>query len=220
MRSPLFKLAPTLLLVWLTGLAHGQATGAKLFGLSGLAKQKGVQAELKMTKQQADMVLTIITAINAKYGKDLTQIEKDLAQLSELKGQEYAKKRAEVYRKQAETYKAAGEDTNKSLAASLSPAQMKRLQQIHIQQRGPYAFGEPEVSGPLKLTKEQQKKMRSFEMEYQKALLEVAKIADLDERNKKVGAAARDALGKQLALLSDDQMKVWKDLTGEPYKGK
>jgi hypothetical protein len=196
-----------LLLVGLAGLARGQASGApKLFGLSGLAKQKGVQTELKLTKQQADMVQTVITAVNAKY-------EKDLAKLDELKGQE-------KFKKQAEIYKAAGEETNRGLAAALTQPQMKRLGQIHIQQRGPYAFSEPEVVTQLKLTKDQQKKLRGVEMEYQKALLEAGKAADLDERNKKVTAAIKDALTKQLALLTEDQKKVWKELTGEPYKGR
>ncbi|MBY0525750.1 MAG: hypothetical protein K2R98_20260 [Gemmataceae bacterium] len=186
--------------------ALSQAAGSKLFGLSGLARQKGVQDELKMTKKQADAVPKIIKDVNARF-KD------DLAELEELKG-------AERFKKQSEISKAAGEETDKALAAVLSADQMTRLKQIQVQQRGPYAFSEADVVEALKLSKDQQKKVREIEAEYQKALGEASKLTDANERTKKVAAAIKDALDKDLALLTDEQKKAWKTLTGDPYKGK
>jgi hypothetical protein len=186
--------------------AQSQGTGNKLFGLSGLAKQKGVADELKMTKKQSDAVLKIIQDVNAKH-KD------DIAKLDDFKG-------AERYKKESELYKLCADETNKALADTLGADQMKRLRQIHIQQRGPYAFAETEVVDVLKLSKEQQKKIRAVDLEYQKALAEIAKLTDPNEKTKKVTAAIQDAMTKDLAVLTDDQKKAWSDFIGPPYKGK
>lgn len=195
----------SLFLLWTT-LANAQAaTGNKLFGLTYLAKEKGAQTELKMTKKQADAVQKLIADLNDKY-KD------DYAKLKDLKP-------AERYKKESELNKTAADEANKAIGDILSAEQLKRLKQLHVQRRGPYAFGEAEVIAALQLTKEQQKKLRDMETDYQKALVEVNKLTDLDERTKKVTAAVKEAMDKAMAILTDEQKKTWKDLTGERYKG-
>lgn len=194
-------------LIVLVGLACGQgASGGKLFGLSYLAKQKGVQDELKMTKAQADGVLKLIQEFNDRH-KD------DLAKLKDLKD-------AERFKKENELLRTAGEETNQQLATLLGADKFKRLKQIYVQQRGPYAFTESEVADALKLTKEQLKKLRDIQGEYQKALADAAKAADANERTQKLTAAIKEALDKDLAVFSDAQKQTWKELTGPPYKGK
>lgn len=193
--------------ILLTSLASGQAaTGTKVFGLSGLAKQKGVQDELKMTKAQADGVGKLIQEFNDRT-KD------DFAKLKDLKD-------GERFKKEAELYKAKGDEANQQLTTLLGADKFKRLKQIHVQQRGPYAFTESETADALKLTKEQLKKLRDIQGEYQKALADAAKLTDANERTQKLTGAIKEALDKDLAVLSDDQKQTWKELTGPPYKGK
>jgi hypothetical protein len=188
------------------GLADAQdKTPPKLFGLSYLAREKSTQKELKMTTKQSDAVQKLIADLNDKY-KD------DLAKFKELKP-------AERYKKEGELYKTAGDEANKMLADILGSEQFKRLKQLHAQRRGPYAFSETDVIAALQLTKEQQKKLRDMEIDYQKALLEVNKLTDAEERTKKVTAAIKEAMDKAMTILSDEQKKTWKDLTGERYKG-
>jgi hypothetical protein len=197
-----------LVLVFLLGASQADAQDKmppKFFGLTYLAREKSTQKELKMSVKQADAVQKLIVDLNDKF-KD------DLAKLKDLKP-------AERFKKEAEMYKMAGEEANKGLAGLLGADQFTRLKQLHVQRRGPYAFGESEVSTALQLTKEQQKKLRDMEADYQKALLEVNKLTDQEERGKRMTAAIKEAMDKAMGILTDEQKKTWKDLTGERYKG-
>jgi hypothetical protein len=190
----------------LSSLTEAQApTGAKLFGLTYLAKDKGAQAELKLTKKQADAIQKLIQDVNDK-------LKDDYAKLKDLKP-------AERYKKESELNKTGSDEANKALADILSADQLKRLKQLHVQRRGPYAFSEAEVAAALQLTKGQQKKLKEMESDYQKALLETNKLTDADERTRKVAAAIKEAMDKAMTILSDAQKKTWKELTGERYKG-
>jgi hypothetical protein len=200
------RLCFVFLLIVGSGLAEADdKTPPSYFGLTYLARDKGTQNELKMTKKQIDAVPKLIADLNEKY-KD------DLGRAKELKP-------AERYKKEGELFKVAGEEANRGLAAVLGADQFKCLKQLHVQRRGPYAFSETEVVAALQLTKEQKKKMRDMETEYQKALLEVNKLTDADERTRKVTAALKEAMDRAMAVLTDEQKKTWKDLIGERYKG-
>jgi len=200
--------ASGLVLLFLLGVSQVDAqdkTPTKFFGLTYLAREKSTQKELMMSVKQADAVQKLIVDLNDKY-KD------DFAKVKELKP-------AERYKKESELAKTAAEEANKGLADLLGADQFKRLKQLHVQRRGPYAFSETEVIAALQLTKDQQKKLRDMEADYAKALLEVNKLTDLEERGKKMTTAIKEAMDKAMGILNDEQKKTWKDLTGERYKG-
>lgn len=185
------------------------ATGAlaqTVYGLATLITQPGVQKELKLTEKQADQAKKIAQAVTAKY-------QDELAQVKALQG-------AERFKKEGELSKKIAAESNTALAGVLSGEQFKRLKQIRTQQRGIYAFSEPDVAAALNLSKDQTKKLRAVEKDYQTALLEANKLADAGAKAQAANTANKDSMAKALDILDDTQKTAWKDLTGEPYRGK
>jgi hypothetical protein len=89
---------------------------------------------------------------------------------------------------------------------------MNRFRQIDLQQRG---LGDPETQQRLKLTAEQKDRIKAIESQLQQDAVEVRRkrAKDTGEQLQKLAHAARE---KSVAVLTDDQKKAWKELTGEP----
>ena len=187
-------------------LVLAQALTTPIYGLAGLVPQPGVMKELKLTDKQVDQSKKAAQAVTEKH-KD------ELAQLETLQGNEKAKKATELS-------KLIAEESNAALARVLSADQIKRLKEIRIQQKGIFAFGETEVTGALKLSTEQSKKLRAVNKEYQTAMLAASKLSTAAEKAQAANAAIKDAMAKAVELLDDTQKKAWKELTGEPYQGR
>ena len=187
-------------------LLAASALAQSVYGLATLVSQPGVQKELKLTEKQADQAKKVAQAVTAKYQDELNQ-------LKTLQG-------AELFKKQGELTKKIAEESNTALSGVLSAAQFQRLKQIRTQQRGIYAFSEPDVAAALNLSKDQTKKLRAVEKDYQTALLDASKLADAAAKAQAANTANKDALAKALDILDDTQKKAWKDLTGDPYRGK
>jgi serine/threonine protein kinase len=85
--------------------------------------------------------------------------------------------------------------------ALLTPAQQLRLRQIGLQAEGPGAFSQPEVVAELQLTAEQRERIRT-----------IAEEAFFG-RNR----AASNA--RIVEVLTEEQSRRWRDLSGEPVRG-
>ncbi len=101
----------------------------------------------------------------------------------------------------------------------LKPGQHRRLQQIALQVEGPSAFQDPDVEDALRLTPEQKKKIRALEPE----------MTPGGPGRSKHGPHGHGGPGKSppplpvdriLAVLEPAQAQAWKELTGEPFKGR
>jgi len=115
------------------GFFHGH-------GRMSLIMKKGVQDELKLSGDQIRKTTDLMTRQQAA-----TEGLKDL--------------NFEEMKKRFEGLVQTGEQ---ELVAILDPAQLKRLDQISLQMRGPLAFSEPELAEALQLTSTQKQRVRTI----------------------------------------------------------
>jgi hypothetical protein len=115
------------------------------------------------------------------------------------------------------------EQSRKELAAILSDAQMKRLDEISIQLRGVRAVLDPEVQKGIGLTEDQNVKIRDLMQKMQEANRSLMEKARNEEITREDAMAARENNEKALEvelnkLLSQTQKSKLKDLSGKPFQ--
>jgi hypothetical protein len=173
-------------------------------GLAGLLQNESVQKELKVDKDQADKLKEAVQKVRDKHMDDFAKL-RDLDQAERrTKGQELARTVSE------ETLAAAGE--------VLKPEQVKRLKQIELQQAGAQAFGRPDVQRALALTDDQKAKLKESAEETAKQLRELRQGGNAGGNREKAAALRKESLEKAQGVLTDDQKKTWKEMTGEPFE--
>jgi membrane protein involved in colicin uptake len=173
-----------------------------------LLMNSGVQKELKLSDEQLEKA--------KKFGEEMrTKMGEQFRGLQDLQGEERTKKREELTKKLAE-------ESEKALKDILKPEQIKRLHQISLQQRGMNAFTDEKVQTALKLSDEQKGKLKELADETRKAQGEIRQSAqgNREEAAKKSAELRKSSMDKALGVLSDDQKKSWKDLTGEAFEVK
>jgi serine/threonine protein kinase len=98
----------------------------------------------------------------------------------------------------------------------LTPAQQTRLRQIGLQAEGPGAFGEPEVVAELKLTAKQRDKIRTIEEEaFFSRMKRTRPGTTPGDSSKASSARGKSANERILAVLTEDQVRRWRALTGK-----
>jgi Spy/CpxP family protein refolding chaperone len=181
--------------------AQGQGRGG--FGMGGgamLLSNKSVQKELKVTDEQTEKLNTLAT-------ETMTKNRERFAGLADATPEERQSKMREA---QAELHK--------SLDGVLKTEQVKRFKQIELQVGGLMAFNQPRIQEALKLTDDQKSKVKEIAEEARGAMpsREDAQ-ADQAAAQKKRAEITKGATEKVTALLTEDQKKEWKELTGEPF---
>ena len=117
----------------------------------------------------------------------------------------------------------AHEKLNALLKETLTAEQLKRLQQLTLQQEGPWALpADPVVVTELKITDEQRKKLQATVGEMQKKvqpLMEEAQSgrAQPQEIMPRIMAIRMEYSGKLEMILTDAQKKQWQELLGKPF---
>ncbi len=221
-----FILGLVLLLAGPALAQRGQGRGGRGGGPGGpgmLIQNPSVQKELKLTDDQIQKIKDAGQSIASKR-----QEERDA--IRNLQGDEQREKRQELGKKVAE-------ETNQALAGILKPDQSKRLKEITLQQEGARAFNTEEVQKTLKLTDDQKDKIKTINEDAAKDMREllpqggrrgagggggggVVDPAAFKERMTKVAALRKETMDKVTSVLTDDQKKSWKDMTGEPFEVK
>lgn len=105
-----------------------------------------------------------------------------------------------------------------TLQSILTPAQVQRLPQINIQQKGPGALYDPDVLNSLKLTTQQRERIKAIEMEND-PFLPMGFRPREPEPEETRQQRARASLQKMLTVLTPVQMSQWNTMIGEPYSG-
>jgi hypothetical protein len=205
----------------------GFGGGAGGFGGVGfLIRNEAVQKELKMDKDQADKAAEAVKKVTDKHADDFAKL-RDVAQ---------EERRA----KTQELTKTVNEETLKAVGEVLKPEQMARLKQIELQRAGFAAYTRPEVQTALKLSDEQKEKVKTISEEANKQIREAMGAGGQGGRprgqggaggagrgqgrggfgagNEKVTAIRKETNEKIVAVLTDDQKKSWKELTGAPFE--
>jgi hypothetical protein len=106
----------------------------------------------------------------------------------------------------------------KAVEKILSRNQLGRLKQIALQLQGPPAFHEAEVETALKLTPEQKERIRAIEAESFFGMLD-GMCHDGPSKKPPKPFDIRKASERIHALLTAEQAKRWRELTGGPFKG-
>ncbi|HTU17234.1 MAG TPA: serine/threonine-protein kinase [Gemmataceae bacterium] len=96
----------------------------------------------------------------------------------------------------------------------LTHPQRTRLRQIGLQAEGPFAFSEVEVVSELKLTTEQRERIRTIEDEANFAWMR-GKHGNSGETS---GSGEKSAKERIAAVLTEEQLRRWKEMTGRPMK--
>jgi eukaryotic-like serine/threonine-protein kinase len=101
----------------------------------------------------------------------------------------------------------------------LTSGQLRRLRQIELQLQGPRAFQDPEVTADLKLTTAQKERIRAIQAE----AFPCGPREPHGGRGPREGQGPReqaaDAVEKiKKELLTEEQVRQWQKLTGEPFK--
>jgi len=163
-----------------------------------LLNDANVQRELKMSEAQITAFAAMRTANSIKLNAGLSQEEQ----------------RNNV-RKQMQVL---DEATEKYLKESLRPEQTKRLTQLAVQWDNFKAFSNLEVQGRLKLSEEQKDKIKQIAIELGKRQQEIrAQVKDGNKQNEKATELSAEYVATGVALLTDEQKEIWKDLIGQPF---
>ncbi|MGE3819346.1 MAG: hypothetical protein AB7I30_07920 [Isosphaeraceae bacterium] len=183
--------------------------GFGMMGMGGgsrLLTNEGVQKEIKATEDQISKLNTLGEELGAK-GREAFQGFQDL-------GDE------ERREKMASVSKMMAEEVEKGLKEILKPEQVKRFQQIELQQAGYAAFAMPRVSAALKLTEEQKEKLAGVTEDMAGAMREAFQAAqgDREAMMAKMRELRKEGMDKAVAVLTDEQKATWKDMTGEPFE--
>jgi hypothetical protein len=173
--------------------------------------------ELKLSEEQATRIDKLPGVIFEGHKEESKQLRK------QAKEQEQAQAALEG-RQTAEMAKA--------MTAVLKPEQRRRLEQLQLQMLGLAAWDDPAVQKALKLTADQQTALKKVRDEARanaegmmtKAREEASRESrgDFERRRRlqerKAAAAYRAVAERMVALLTPEQQKQWRELTGPPIR--
>jgi hypothetical protein len=178
-----------------------------LGGGSFLVFRDRVQEELQLSDEQKDKLLE-------KFPEYAQETKNIFDKITDLKPEEREKEMRSHRQKSHEKLAAL-------LKENLKAEQLKRLQQLELQQQGPFALGRPEIRKELKITDQQVETFMGFVQEMQKQIEPLMKEAQSggnpEEIRPKVMKIRKDHEGKIEAILSEAQQKQWKKMLGKPF---
>jgi Spy/CpxP family protein refolding chaperone len=163
-----------------------------------LLRQKSVQEELKITPELGKKIADFTEKEHEEYLKSL-----------KLNAAEREKKHNDLEK-----------DHEKFIADNLSEAQRKRLDQITMQVIGVRFLTRPKATEVLKLTAEQQEKLKKLREEARKDLAAVFDAKDGGDKSEKLAKLRADIDKKIEAILTEEQKGKARFYIGEPFKGR
>lgn len=217
------KFAVLLVAVGVTAILAGEANaqrqpggggGRGMGGLGGnsalmLISNKSVQEELKLTDDQKKTIDEKRTEFMSTLGEKMRDLQDKSAEdrMAELKK--------------------LSEPIVKLIDETLKPEQTKRFKQIQRQVGGAAAIIEEDNAKELKLTDDEKTKIKALVDDMRKDERDLrpqggrqqggGNQADRAEQAKKIEALHKETNDKALEILTPDQQKVWKELSGEKF---
>ncbi|MHC5539373.1 hypothetical protein ACYOEI_14235 [Singulisphaera rosea] len=210
MKKPVFAFPALAAILMVSTAAQAQGQGGGRFGggMGGrggyaLLSNKGVQKELKLSDDKAEKVTAAVTEINAKLREKMQEIPQE-----------------ERREKMPELMKAHNEEVKAAVKDLLTAEQFARLDQIVLQQRGLEAFADAKVKEKLSLSSDQAAKIQDISEDTREQSREIMQSFQDDREGamQKMATLRKESFEKAAALLSDDQKKSWKEMTGEPFE--
>jgi hypothetical protein len=185
-------------------------------GVGQLLQNEGVQKELKMDPDQVTKAKEAVTKVTEAHRDDTAKL-REITDMAERREKSQALN-ATITK---ETLAAVGD--------ILKPDQLKRLHQIQLQTAGLRAFSQADVQTALKLNDDQKAKIKTITDDANKEMAEFRPMRGAGggggggarpnpENLAKIQAIQKGAAEKVQGVLTDDQKKTWKDMTGEPFQ--
>jgi hypothetical protein len=169
-----------------------------------------VQKELKLSDEQVKKAEEALKRIREKHKTELAAAR----ELPEDEGRE----KIEILTKTII------KEQMKAISDILSDEQVKRLKQVSLQALGELAFNDPEIQNDLRLTDDQKQRIKKIQEdayhERQSIRNSEPEAAHSRGVQEKIKALNKETLKKSLDVLTDDQKKAWKDMTGMPLDGR
>jgi Spy/CpxP family protein refolding chaperone len=177
-------------------------------GIGMLLNNDSVHKELKLSEDQVQKCKAIVKEAREKHAEDFKAAQT-------LEGEER-------FAKMRELGKAVNEEITKAAKDVLTADQMKRLNQIELQTRGANAFTDEEIQKKLNITDDQKEKIKTITEDSRAQAKEIFQNAgdDREGARKKFTALQKETMTKITEVLTDEQKKTWKEMTGEPFEVK
>lgn len=168
------------------------------FGGGGafLLQNEGVQKELNISDDQKTKLREAMEKVR-EDNKDIIAKGRDMTR---------------------EDFEKLGKASNEAIAKVLDDKQMKRFRQIELQAAGPRAFTLPEVQKNLKLTDDQKTKMKEISDDAGQKRRELIQGGFNEETRNKMTELNKETMEKTLGVLTAEQKKTWKEMTGKPFQ--
>ncbi len=199
----------------------GRGGFGQTMSLGRLAQNKSVQEELKVNEDQSKKMSEAMT----KLREDLKD---DYAKLGGGRGRRGGGGGgADVSQEErVAARKKVNEAEEKALKGVLDDRQIKRLEQIHVQQEGLAAFTQDEdVQKALKLSDDQKDKIKTINEEMRKQMQELRGGGGggggrgfNPEMMQKIRGLQKEATQNAVKVLNDNQKKTYEELTGKPFE--
>ncbi len=178
-----------------------------LFALQGcgqlmMLQQADVVQDLKLTDQQRRR----IADFSGQLEQQRRRVFDDFRKLSP--------------EQQRERMESMAKENEQAVAEILRPEQAERLQKIAWQLQGSLAFADPEVVAALQFTDEQKERIRELHMEGRAAFGKLMFGDDRANMKKNLEDLRQQGDAKVAAVLTADQQSQWKEMIGEPFRGK
>jgi hypothetical protein len=178
---------------WPQETFHPDGTTVKLL----LLRQKSVQKELGISEGVAEKVMAFTEKQSEAFGKAIG-MAKD---------------------KRKKTISQLGKQNKKFLADTLNAKQTTRLNQLYLQFTAPSQLTKAETAKELKLTKDQQQKLKALNKEYRKEMGDILFGKDTEGRAQKF-AELREKTGTEIrSILTEKQQAQARKAVGPPFMG-
>jgi Spy/CpxP family protein refolding chaperone len=186
------------------GLALGMASVAQAQrqrpgGFGGgafLLQNEGVQKELNITDEQKTKLKEAMEKVR-DANKDIID-----------KGREMTREDREKLAKAS----------NEAIGKVLDEKQVKRFKEIQLQTQGAAALQNPDVQSKLKLSDDQKDKIKKINEESREKMRDLFGGGFNEETQKKMAELRKETLEKASGVLTAEQKKTWKEMTGKPFE--
>ena len=164
-----------------------------------LLRQQSVRDELKLTDEQADKLHEFAD----RQWKNAQHIHEHLD----------AKEHNDRYAEMAK-------ENDRFIHEMLKPDQLRRLNQITMQTAGLLWVTHPEIADELKLTDDQKQRAKRLQQEARDEMHDLIHSQTKEGRDEKLAELRQTSRKRLDSLLTDDQKAHWKEMAGEPFRGK
>ena len=186
---------------WAQAQGRGRSGFSRYYQMSLLGIEK-VQKELGLSEDQIKNIQTMQDAAGANRGQ-------------RERGQQLS---AEERQKRNEETRKRSTEQQEKLAKILSEDQANRLNQIYVQVAGMGALRDPTVAEKLGLSEAQSTKIQEASDNMRTKMRELFQTGDREQARAKMSELRKQADDDTLAVLTDDQKKMFAEMKGKPFE--